>query len=164
MSDAPNVDPRRADRVAAAAAMAIARLAMGQDDGTDADHFAAIGESLCWITAPADTLSKTDARRQDPRIRGLCSARNRVTHGGVVAAPAGLDLAYSAILGEAVLGQMRRGGTEEYVWVGRDEIPLGPDDESSTTQAEAYDIAITGQTVVESHREALPLLEGAASN
>lgn len=140
----------RATRLEQACAAAIERVAVKEAEGIDPDTFAELGEALYWLIA----LAKENGRTA-PLLTGLRWARNRITHGAVVAAP--VQWHYGAELGRLVLGMAQLGTTSGHEWLPRAEVPVGPNDRSLPTEEAAYDLNVAGRRVVEVLREGLTL-------
>jgi hypothetical protein len=141
----------RSDRLISACEAAIDRLETREASGISPDVFDELGESLFWLCALAE-----ERGRSSPLIKGLTWARNRVTHGSLVAAP--VDWHYGAELGRLILGRAQLGTTSGHEWMDRSQIGFGPRDRPAPKQEQAYDEAVAGQRVVGLLRQALSTL------
>ncbi len=139
----------RAARLSSGCEAAIGRVAAKERVGIDPDTFAELGESLFWLSA----LAEANGRGRQPLLLGLQWARNRITHGVVVAAP--VEWQYGAELGKLVLGKGRLGTTSGHEWLPRSSVALGPNDRRDPRQEAAYDAHVAGRRVVEVLRQAL---------
>jgi hypothetical protein len=144
--------PGRTVRLSDACQAAIERMSAKEDSGIDPDTFAEVGEVLFWLVA----LAEANGRR-DPLLNGLRWARNRITHGVIVAAP--VDWHYGSELGRLVLGKAILGTSSGHEWLDRASVPLGPNERRNPAQARDYDAHVAGRRVVDTLRAALAMAQ-----
>jgi hypothetical protein len=141
---------QREDRLVAAAEAALNRLKQRQRDDAEPDIFAELGETLFWIAALAELKGQQKTRL----ILGLQWARNRITHGVLVAAPA------TRIRGGELPAPLPfvPGVRTHYTWLQRSAVTLGPDDQPRPDQESEYDREVAGKVVDDTLDAALALL------
>jgi hypothetical protein len=138
-----------ANRLTAACVAALSRLEAAEAEGIAPDIFNELGETLFWMCALDEVWDRPSA----PLLLGLRWARNRVTHGALVAAPA--EWQYGTDLGRWVLGKGHLGMQSGYNWLLRVDVAKGPRDHVTPKLESAYDQEVAGRPVVPSLREGL---------
>lgn len=139
----------RADRLVAACAAAIDRVAAQEAASIDPDPFQNLGEALFWLVALADERR----RKRDPLILGLTWARDRITHGVLVSAPASWH--YGSEPGKLIPGLAVLGTISQHLWQARASVALGSRDRADPAKEAAYDQHVSGQPVIATLRAAL---------
>jgi hypothetical protein len=144
--------PGRTARLNDACQAAIERVSAKEDAGIDPDIFAEVGEALFWLVALAEANE-----RRDPLLNGLTWARNRITHGVIVAAP--VNWHCGSELGRLVLGKAILGTTSGHEWLDRASVPLGQNERRSPAQERDYDAHVAGRRVLDTLRAGLVIAQ-----